>query len=445
MTTTRKLKNGRTVRAHSNDGLRKRCDCPRRQWVKCRHAWHGNYSPPGQKEQRISLQKYARKPRSYVMLKTEAEQLYTAWKAALQDGTTVPAVTDAMFMDLCDVYLRDHVQQPQRRAGATAEMARQVKVWRDYFAGQPVSAVTKPTIEAWRRARRATVSKARESVEEILDLRELRQPVPQELLDAARAATTKGGEVGTNRLLTRLRHIFAWGIENGYAESTPFERHGVTVIRANSSVEQPRQRRLEGDEEDRLLKAAGPHLHALIVAALETGMRKGELLGLQWRDVRAGLVILRPEATKSGRGRVVPVSSRLRGVLDMRKSAPDGKEHAPDRYVFGNEVGDRVRSIKTAWRLTCRRANIVGLHFHDLRREAGSRLLEVPGVELHDVRDWLGHKDISQTSTYLSVTAMRLRTVLDRVEESRKPRTTLAQEPPDAETASTGEAAKTLH
>jgi hypothetical protein len=51
-----------------------------------------------------------------------------------------------------------------------------------------------------------------------------------------------------------------------------------------------------------------------------------------------------------------------------------------------------------------KRAKITGLHFHDLRREAGSRWLE-GGVQLHTVRDWLGHSTIEQTSTYLKNTA----------------------------------------
>jgi integrase len=60
-------------------------------------------------------------------------------------------------------------------------------------------------------------------------------------------------------------------------------------------------------------------------------------------------------------------------------------------------------NIKTAWRLACRRAGIEALHFHDLRREAGSPWLE-GGVPLHTVRAWLGHANISQTSTYLANT-----------------------------------------
>ena len=83
----------------------------------------------------------------------------------------------------------------------------------------------------------------------------------------------------------------------------------------------------------------------------------------------------------------------------MRRTAPDGKEHGPDAYVFGNEVGEQLKDIKTAWESACKRAGINGLHFHDLRREAGSGWHEA-GVPLVQIQVWLGHSNIVQTSTY---------------------------------------------
>jgi len=65
--------------------------------------------------------------------------------------------------------------------------------------------------------------------------------------------------------------------------------------------------------------------------------------------------------------------------------------------VFGDEVGQRVKSVKTSWENTRRRANVQGLHFHDLRREFASRLLESPGVALRDVASWVGHRAVTST------------------------------------------------
>jgi integrase len=139
----------------------------------------------------------------------------------------------------------------------------------------------------------------------------------------------------------------------------------------------------------------------LIVAALLTGCRLGELLSLQWSQIRRDdkhqprWIVLSADRTKTNEARTIPIGTRLRAELEMRRTGPDGKDHAADKFVFGNEVGEQIGSIKTAWRATCRRAGIRGLHFHDLRREFGSRLLE-SGAAQHDVRDFLGHANITR-------------------------------------------------
>jgi integrase len=218
-----------------------------------------------------------------------------------------------------------------------------------------------------------------------------------------RTPKQSGGAVAANRNLTFLRSAFNWAIEEGLVERNPFVS---TRKRRLTSEEPPRSRRLEAGEGERLLRTAGPHLRALVEAALETGCRKGELLSLQWSQVRLDgrpELSLPAQKTKTGKPRTVPISVRLMSILAMRRIAPDGTPHPGTAYLFGNEIGQRVTTVKTAWRLACKRARIEGLHFHDLRREAGSRWLE-GGVPLHTVRAWLGHSNISQTSTYFATT-----------------------------------------
>ena len=82
--------------------------------------------------------------------------------------------------------------------------------------------------------------------------------------------------------------------------------------------------------------------------------------------------------------------------------------------------------IKTAWRLTCNRAGIADLHFHDLRPECGSRLLEA-GTSLHEVRDWLGHQNVGMIETYLSTTVSKLQEAARKYELSRLRCTSVAQ------------------
>ena len=83
----------------------------------------------------------------------------------------------------------------------------------------------------------------------------------------------------------------------------------------------------------------------------------------------------------------------------------------------GCGIVERLTNIKTAWRNTCRRAGIADLHFHDLRREFACRLLE-SSADLHDVRDFLGHANITTTSRYVRSTPVRLAQALERMEAS---------------------------
>ena len=82
--------------------------------------------------------------------------------------------------------------------------------------------------------------------------------------------------------------------------------------------------------------------------------------------------MLPADKTKVGEGRPIPMTQRLQAVLEMRRLDPTGEEMGPDAYVFGNEVGERVKSIRTAWENCRRRAGVRGLHFHDLRRTLSS-------------------------------------------------------------------------
>jgi integrase len=198
-----------------------------------------------------------------------------------------------------------------------------------------------------------------------------------------------------------------------------------------------------------LLKAAGQHLQRVIIAALETCCRLGELLQLQWRDVSLarGEIHLRGEKTKTRTDRIIPISTRLRGVLEMVRNDPAGEPFGPGCYVFGDETGRRVRSIKRAWQTAVLKAHghspiwvwtegksrkgagklspqsraiyrQIDLHFHDLRHEAGSRLLEA-GWPLHEVQQMLGHASLEQTSTYLNATLRGLHRSMRALDQAR--------------------------
>ena len=248
--------------------------------------------------------------------------------------------------------------------------------------------------------------------------------VTTDVIEQYRRARSAHGSTGTNRHLELLRSLFSWASSSKrkLAADNPFVDGTKAAVKL--AKEMPRRRRLCAGEAERLLAACGPHLRAVVEAALETGCRRGELLTLQWSQVRftpKAEIFLPALKTKTKTDRTVPVSTRLRSILDMRRCGPDGELHPPEAYVFGNEVGEPVANFKRAWQCALLKTHgfkprytktngltpecvaqlaSIDLHFHDLRREAGSRWLDA-GVPLHRIQKWLGHANIAQTSTYL--------------------------------------------
>lgn len=147
-----------------------------------------------------------------------------------------------------------------------------------------------------------------------------------------------------------------------------------------------RERRLETDEEARLLAAlnATPQVQALVTLAIETGMRRGELVQMDWQHidwVRRTLFI--PE-TKTDVPRTVPLTAKAVEVLLKLRSGTQG--------ISGPVLNLNARSVSQAFRRACRRAGIPDLHFHDLRHEATSRFFEL-GLGPMEVSAITGHQD----------------------------------------------------
>jgi integrase len=125
----------------------------------------------------------------------------------------------------------------------------------------------------------------------------------------------------------RDRHVGQAVLSETSRRESPLESSSVIRLLKESE----RERRLLPGEEDQLLAVANPQLRALITAALETGCRIGELLSLQWRQVRWDLneIHLPAAKTKARRPRDLPMSQRLQALLDMRDSIKPVSTPAP--------------------------------------------------------------------------------------------------------------------
>jgi integrase len=150
-----------------------------------------------------------------------------------------------------------------------------------------------------------------------------------------------------------LKRLFAWAKRKRYIAESPISDE--STIKGEKGAE--RRRRIYPDEEDRLLAIAPRRLQSLIITALESLCRLGELLALKWEDVNLDnrtLLIAAKEvgARKTKKARSIPISDRLAAVLKMRRATVTGEARADTAYVFGDDIGARTKSIKKAWE-TC--------------------------------------------------------------------------------------------
>jgi len=164
----------------------------------------------------------------------------------------------------------------------------------------------------------------------------------------------------------------------------------VATVRT-PTVSNARERRLEGDEEKRLLAALdasrGKHLKSVALLALETAMRRGELLALRWEHVDLKRRVVHLPETKNGSSRDVPLSSRAVSVL----------EELP-RNISGRVFSTSETAITEGFQRAIARAGITDFRFHDLRHEATSRLAEK--LQMHELARVTGHKAVRMLLRY---------------------------------------------
>lgn len=141
------------------------------------------------------------------------------------------------------------------------------------------------------------------------------------------------------------------------------------------------------------------HLPDVITLALHTGMRKGELLGLEWArvDFVNGLIYLEAMHTKANRRRAIPINGPAMAALQRRQAVADGP------LIFKG-----VQDVKRSFGHACRLAGITNFRFHDLRHTFASWLVQA-GAPLPEVRDLLGHASIEMTERYAHLAPDRLR------------------------------------
>jgi integrase len=229
----------------------------------------------------------------------------------------------------------------------------------------------------------------------------LSQLTPQVLREWRDHRLTKVSGDTVNRGLNTLSHL----IETARKEwGAAIAENPVSLIR-RPKPNPSRERRLMPGEEVALLTSAdrgkGGFLRSVIILAIETGMRRSEIVGLEWEHIHLERRYLHLTVTKNGSPRGVPLSRKALAVL----------EALPERSgsVF---PGVTVEAVKRAFQNACKRCGIVDLRFHDLRHEAISRLFE-KGLNPMEAASISGHKTLSMLKRYTHLDAGKLASRLD--------------------------------
>lgn len=212
-----------------------------------------------------------------------------------------------------------------------------------------------------------------------------------------------------NRYLSAVASVFTWAerrriVPKGY--SHPVRR--VEYQRENNG----KTRFLSDDERTRLLAACQaskwPRLYLLVLLALTTGGRKGELLGLHWRDVDLARRLVHIGRSKNGEPKALPLTPAVVEQL-QRFQGPPGALVFPSRLRAAQPM-----HFEAHWRQALAEAGIKSYRFHDNRHSCAS-LLAQNGASLLEIADLLGHRQISMTHRYSHLAATHRSALVDRV------------------------------
>lgn len=190
-----------------------------------------------------------------------------------------------------------------------------------------------------------------------------------------------------NRELATLKNMFTMAIKWGYLKTNPAKE-------VKSLKEPPgRVRYLKHEEVKALYESCAGYLRSIVVTALNTGMRKGELQELKWANVDFKNRKITVVNAKNNESRVIPINKTLHQELLLLSEGAKGE------HVFSDKNGHPYGDIKKSFITALTKAKIEDFRFHDLRHTFGS-YLAMQRVDLKTVQQIMGHKDIRMTMRY---------------------------------------------
>ncbi|MGH9836361.1 MAG: tyrosine-type recombinase/integrase [Blastocatellia bacterium] len=331
--------------------------------------------------QRVIQRKVANRTEGKALLKQLLREIE-------DDGARVFDGERMNFQKLADVYT-DHKLQPPVYNGETRVSG--MRSWKHQLVA------LKPLVEYFGKMRIRSITHA--SVEKYKTQR-------------LQTKTRRGDDrniASVNRELSLLRAMLNYAKRQGWLNRNPFGM-GESII--SNADETRRERILTREEEARLLTVcAGPraHLRPMLICALDSAMRRGELFKLRWSDIdlMGGIIRVRKTTTKTWEARSIGMTTRLQEELRRlwEVAPPD-----PDGLVFGIR-----NNIKRSFGTACKLAQIEDFRLHDCRHTATTRMIQA-GMAPMEVMKITGHKQIDTFLRYMNTneqTARRAAEALD--------------------------------
>jgi integrase len=310
--------------------------------------------------------------------RTHARELYHIMKSAAVRSEWPPKVQ--LKPALFDELLADYRKAKERAGKAIMRTDVGYRRLLERFGGRPASMIAQAEVEEWY----------------------------AELMDTMSISSA-------NHHVQLLRAILLRGVTN-----RRLRREDVAPMKLENPNNQ-RLRYLHQEEEARLLPALPSALADLTTLAIQTGMRKGELLNLRWPEVDFTTGTIWVKEAKSGEGRRLPMNSAARAILTLVSDARREQlrervvnHNAGSAYVIAAPQGGHLHNFNRYWYAGLKRAGIEDLHFHDLRHTFATRYMEAGG-DLFTLQKLLGHKTAAMVQRYAHLSDAHLRAEVERV------------------------------
>ena len=194
-------------------------------------------------------------------------------------------------------------------------------------------------------------------------------------------------------------------VDNNYLLKNPWQNIKKFPVK-NYSV-----RYLKPDEEERLFKVLPEYLKGIVIVALNTGLRKSNILELRWEQINFDFNFIEVLENKGNKHILIPLNEKL---IQFFSNKPDVERKG---YIFINpETGLPYKDIKKAWSTALEKANIENFRFHDLRHTFATRLIE-KNIDIVVAKELMGHADISTIMIYVHSDADRKKNAINVIDD----------------------------